>query len=361
MSKLNCTEVSLLERTIGQVVPADVEARAKARARLEQLTMPYWALGRLLDLSEDLAGMTSSMNPTVDRKVVVTMAGDHGVTAEGVSKYPSEVTPQMVYNFVAGGAGINALARQAGASVVVVDMGIAADLSDLADAGKIVSKRVGPGTKNMAVGPAMTREEALRSIEAGIEVALDLGPATDVFGTGEMGIGNTTPSSAIVAILSGASVSDVTGRGTGIDDAQLQHKIAVIEKSIKINKPDPNDPIDVLAKVGGFEIGGIAGLILGAASMRKPVVIDGFISTAGALIAYALCPASADYMISAHNSVEQGHRIALGILGKKPLLDLEFRLGEGTGAALAMNIVEAAVRVLTDVATFEEAMVSEAE
>lgn len=361
MSKLNCTEASLLERTIKQVVPANVEARAKARARLEQLTMPYWALGRLLDLSEDLAGMTSSMNPAVDRKVVVTMAGDHGVTAEGVSKYPSEVTPQMVYNFVAGGAGINALARQAGASVVVVDMGIAVDLNDLAEAGKIVSKRVGSGTRNMAIGPAMTREEALRSIEAGIEVALDLGPTTDIFGTGEMGIGNTTPSSAIAAILSGASVSDVTGKGTGIDDAQLRHKIAVIEKCIEINKPDPGDPIDVLAKVGGFEIGGITGLILGAASMRKPVVIDGFISTVGALIAYTLCPASADYMISAHNSVEQGHRIVLGILGKKPLLDLQFRLGEGTGAALAMNIVEAAVRVLTDVATFEEAMVSEGE
>ena len=323
--------------------------------------MPYWALGRLMDLSEDLAGMTSSMCPPVDRKVIVTMAGDHGVTAEGVSKYPSEVTPQMVYNFVAGGAGINALARQAAASVVVVDMGVAGDLSELASAGKIVSKRIAPGTRNMAAGPAMTREEAVRSIEAGIEIALKMGSTTDIFGTGDMGIGNTTPSSAIVATLSGTAVSDVTGRGTGIDDGQLQHKIAVIEKCIEINRPDPSDPMDVLAKVGGFEIGGIAGLILGAASMRKPIVVDGFISTAGAMIAHALCPSSADYMIAAHNSVEQGHKIALGILGKKPLLDLGFRLGEGTGAALAMNIVEAAVRVLTDVATFEEAMVSKAE
>lgn len=207
----------------------------------------------------------------------------------------------------------------------------------------------------------MTREEAIRSIEAGIEVALELGATTDIFGTGEMGIGNTTPSSAIVATLSGTAVSDVTGHGTGIDDEQLRHKIAVIEKCLEVNRPDPGDPMDVLAKVGGFEIGGIAGLILGAASLRKPVIIDGFISTAGALIAHALCPSSADYMIAAHNSVEQGHRIALGILGKKPLLDLGLRLGEGTGAALAMNVVEAAVRVLTDVATFEEAMVSEAQ
>lgn len=361
MSLLNRTGVSLLERTIEQIVPCDAEARAAARARLEQLTMPYWALGRLMDLAEDLAGMTSSMCPPVDRKVVVTMAGDHGVTAEGVSKYPSEVTPQMVYNFVAGGAGINALARQAGASVVVVDMGVADGLDDLVASGKIISKRVGLGTKNIAVGPAMTREDAVRSIEAGIEVALELGSTTDIFGTGEMGIGNTTPSSAIVATLSGVQASDVTGRGTGIDDEQLRLKVAVIQKCLDVNKPDPNDPVDVLAKVGGFEIGGIAGLILGAASMRKPVVIDGFISTAGALIAHALSPSSADYMIAAHNSVEQGHRIALGILDKKPLLDMGFRLGEGTGAALAMNLVEAAVRVLTDVATFEEAMVSKAE
>ena len=356
----NRTEVGLLKSTIEQIVPGNAEARAKARTRLEQLTMPYWALGRLMDLSEDMAAITGSMNPAVERKVIVTMAGDHGVTAEGVSKYPPEVTPQMVYNIVAGGAGVNAISRQAGASVVVVDMGVATDLSDLAAAGKIISKRVGAGTANMAAGPAMTREDAIRSIEAGIEVALELCKTTDIFGTGEMGIGNTTPSSAIVATLSGSPVADVTGRGTGIDDEQFQLKVTVIEKCIAVNKPDKSDAIDVLAKVGGFEIGGIAGLILGAASMKKPVVIDGFISTAGALIAQALCPSSADYMIAAHNSVEQGHRIALGILDKKPLLDLGFRLGEGTGAALAMNIVEAAVRVLTDVATFEEAMVSEA-
>jgi nicotinate-nucleotide--dimethylbenzimidazole phosphoribosyltransferase len=237
-------------------------------------------------------------------------------------------------------------------------MGVAADLSDLA--GKIISKKVGPGTKNMAVGPAMTREEAIKSLEAGIEVALELGPSVDVFGTGDMGIGNTTPSSAIVAALTGAPVATVTGRGTGISDDEIKLKIEVIEKSLAVNKPDKNDGLDVLSKVGGFEIGGIAGLILGAASLRKPVVVDGFISTAGALIAHSLAPVSAEYMIAAHRSVEQGHRIAQEHLGKQPLIDLDLRLGEGTGAALAMNFLEAAVRVLTEVATFEEAAVSDA-
>jgi nicotinate-nucleotide--dimethylbenzimidazole phosphoribosyltransferase len=353
--------MSLLDETLKRIKPQDTDARAKARARLDQLTMPHWALGRLMNLAEDLAGMTGSIRPPVASKVIVTMAGDHGVTAEGVSKYPSEVTPQMVYNFVRGGAGINALAGQAGAKVLVVDMGVAADLSDLASSGKILSRRIGPGTENMAKGPAMSREEALKAIEAGIAVALDLGASTDLFGTGDMGIGNTTPSSAIVALLSGTSVREVTGRGTGIDDGQLEHKIEVIQRAIDVNRPDPRDALDVLSKVGGFEIGGIAGLVLGCASLRKPVLVDGFISTAGALIAQRLCPAAGDFMIAAHRSVERGHRVALAALGKEPLLDLDMRLGEGTGAALAMNLVEAAVRILTEVATFEEAMVSKAD
>jgi len=282
------------------------------------------------------------------------------VTIEGVSKYPSEVTPQMVHNFVIGGAGINALARLAGARVMVVDMGVAADLSALAAAGKILSKRIGPGTGNIAVGPAMTRDEARRCIEAGIEVANELAASTDLFGTGDMGIGNTTPSSAIVAVMTGSPVEQITGRGTGIDDGQFQHKVKVIKQSLAVNRPDSADALDVLAKVGGFEIGGIAGLILGAAALKKPVLVDGFISTAGALIAYGLEPKCAEYMISAHRSMEQGHRVALQHLGKQPLLDLDLRLGEGTGAALAMHFVEAAARILTDVATFEEASVSKA-
>jgi nicotinate-nucleotide--dimethylbenzimidazole phosphoribosyltransferase len=352
--------VSLLEQTIAAIVPQDPKARAAAKARLDQLTMPHWALGKLMDLAIDLAGMTGSIRPPVARKAVVTMAGDHGVVAEGVSKYPQEVTPQMVLNFVAGGAGINALARLAGASVVVVDMGVAGDLSALAKAGKIISKRVAAGTANMAIGPAMTPAQARQAIEAGIEIAQSLADKTDVFGTGDMGIGNTTPSAAIVAVLTGTSVADVTGRGTGIDDGQLAHKVAVIEKALKVNRPNPKDGLDVLAKVGGFEIGGIAGLILGAAARKKPVVVDGFISTAGALIAQSLAPHSAAYMIAAHRSMENGHSHMQRQLGLSPLLDLNMRLGEGTGAALAFNLVEAAARVLTEVATFEEASVSKA-
>jgi nicotinate-nucleotide--dimethylbenzimidazole phosphoribosyltransferase len=245
--------------------------------------------------------------------------------------------------------------------VVVVDMGVAGDLRALAAAGKIRSQRLGAGTENMAKGPAMSREDAIRSLEAGISIARELTGDTDLFGTGDMGIGNTTPSSAIIAVLTGSRVEEVTGRGTGIDDAQLRQKIAVIEKALELNRPDPSDAIDVLAKVGGFEIGGIAGLILGAASMRKPVLVDGLISTAGALIASVLEPASAEYMIAAHRSVERGHLAALRYLNKEPLLDLDLRLGEGTGAALAMHLVEAAVRILTEVASFDEAAVSTAD
>ena len=352
--------MSLLKETIAAIVPQDTAVRAQAHRHLEALTTPYWALGRLLDLAEDLAGITRSLHPPISRKTIFTMAGDHGVVAEGVSRFPQEVTPQMVYNFVAGGAGINALARQAGASVTVVDMGVAADLCELADAGRIVSRRIGPGTKNIARGPAMSRQEAVRAIEAGIEIARKAAPTLDVLGTGDMGIGNTTPSSAIVAAFSGAPVAQVTGHGTGIDAGQFDRKVAIIERALAVNTPDPTDGLDLLAKVGGFEIGGIAGLCLGAAALRKPVVVDGFISTAGALIAHSLCPAAAEYMIAAHRSVERGHHIALQLLGKQPLLDLDLRLGEGTGAALAMNFLEAAVRVLTEVATFDEAGVSQA-
>jgi len=353
--------MDLLKKTVDGIVPQDRGWRAKARIRLEQLTMPHWALGRLMDLAEDLAGITRSIKPTVQRKTIVTMAGDHGVTVEGVSKYPSEVTVQMVRNFVAGGAGINALARLNNARVVVVDMGVAGDLSDLAQAGKIVSRKIANGTQNISIGPAMSVDEAVKCLGAGIEIAAELAATTDVFGTGDMGIGNTTPSTAIVAALTGCRVAEVAGRGTGIDDTQLKHKIEVIEKSLGVNKPNPSDGIDVLAKVGGFEIGGIAGLILGAASQRKPVIVDGFISTAGALIAQALSPKCTDYIIAAHCSIEPGHRAMLGRLGKYPLLDLELRLGEGTGAALAMNLVDAAVRVLTEISTFEEASVSKAD
>jgi len=350
--------VGYLEATFREIYPQDASFRDLAVARLEKLTMPHWALGDLMDLAVDLAGMTRSLTPPVKRRKVVVMAGDHGVTAEGISKYPPEVTAQMIHNFVNGGAGINALARQAGAEVVVVDMGAAADLDDLARDGRIISRKIGSGTDNMARGPAMSRTNAVLAVEAGIELAMKLGPDVDVFGTGDMGIGNTTPSAAIAAVLTGKEVAAVTGRGTGLDDDQLEHKIRIIEQSIKVNQPDPRDGLDVLAKVGGFELAGIAGLIIGAAAQRKPVVVDGFISTAGALIAYSLEPFVRDYIICAHRSVEPGHRFMHEKLQRQPMLDLNLRLGEGTGAALAMNLVEAAARILTDVATFEEAGVT---
>jgi nicotinate-nucleotide--dimethylbenzimidazole phosphoribosyltransferase len=353
--------MSLLQTTLARIAPQDTAWRTNAKQRLDQLIMPHWALGRLMDLAVDLAGMTCLMSPPVARKTIVTMAGDHGVAVEGVSKYPQEVTPQMVMGFVSGMAGISALSRLAGARVIVVDMGVAADLSSLAKAGKIIDKKIALGTANIAVGPAMTREQAVRAIEAGIEVVEQLAETTDVFGTGDMGIANTTPSTAVVATLTGLSVADLTGRGTGIDDEQFARKIAVVQKAMAVNQPDPNDALDVLAKVGGFEIGGIAGVVLGAAARRKPVVVDGFISTAGALLAHAICPAACDYVIAAHRSAEQGHRAMHARLGKEPLLDLGLRLGEGTGAALAMNLVEAAQRILTEVATFDEAHVSKAE
>jgi len=349
-----------LENILHDFPRIDMGARAAARARLEQLTMPHWALGRIMDLAEELAGMTGEMPPPVAHKAIVTMAADHGVTARGVSGYPREVTVQMVHNIVAGGAGINALARLGGIRVVVADLGVAGDLSELVKTGKIIDKKIAPGTQDMTVGPAMSRAEAVQAIEAGIEIARELGPQTHIFGTGEMGIGNTTPSSAIVALYARTSVGEVTGRGTGIDDQRLSHKVAMIEQAIGENAPDLTDPLDILAKVGGFEIGGIAGLILGAAAQRKPVLVDGFISTAGALIAAHIEPLAREFMIASHRSLEPGHRIALECLGKRPLLDLDLRLGEGTGAALAMHLVEAAARILTEVATFAEAGVSQA-
>lgn len=352
------TGLSFLDATFRAIFPQDSAYRQQAEERLNQLTMPHWALGDLMDLAVDLAGMTRSMRPEVSRKKVVVMVGDHGVTAEGVSRYPAEVTTQMVHNFVRGGAGINALARQAGAGVCVVDVGAKDDFAQLVREGKIIAKKIGRGTANMAFGPAMTRTHAVMAVEAGVEVANQLAAEVDVFGTGEMGIGNTTPSTAIAAVFTGKKVAELTGRGTGIDDARLRHKIAVIEKALAVNKPNGKDGLDVLAKVGGFEIGAIAGLIIGAAAQRKPVIVDGFIATAGAMIACSLEPFVRDFIICAHRSVEPGHGALLEKLQRRPLLDLNLRLGEGTGAALAMQLVDAAVAILTEVATFAEAGVT---
>jgi len=352
--------MSLLQQTIHAIEPQSQKFRKLAEERILTLTMPRWALGRVLDLAVDLAGMTGSLNPLVKQKNIVLFAGDHGILAEGVSDQPKEVTVQMVYNFIARGAGINILAANAGAGVTVVDMGVNGSLQDLVDAGKIISKKVAWGTENFSLGPAMTREQAVAAIEAGIEVAHQLSPSTDIFGTGEMGIGNTTPSSAIIAVMTGtADIASVVDRGAGLAIEKLPTKINAIKRGIERNRPNPADGLDVLHKIGGYEIGGIAGLILGAAALKKPVVVDGFISTAGALIAHSLRPAAADYMIAAHGSMERGHQPMLDILNKTPLLDLNLRLGEGSGAALAMNIVDAAVAILTQMATFSSAGVTD--
>ncbi|MDP7449452.1 MAG: nicotinate-nucleotide--dimethylbenzimidazole phosphoribosyltransferase [Candidatus Latescibacteria bacterium] len=347
-----------LETTLAAIEPADAGTRARAVERLEQLTMPHWAMGRLLDLAADLAGMTASLAPPVRRRAVVVMAADHGVTSQGVSQYPADVTPQMVRNFAAGGAAINAMARTAASDLVVVDMGVDGDLADLVQSGAVLDHRIAAGTADLSLGPAMSPEQARACVEAGIAVAADLASTNDLLGTGDIGIGNTTPSAAIAACISGLPADQVTGRGIGIDDARWAQKVATVQRALEVNAPDPTDGLDVLTKVGGFEIGGLAGLILGAAAHRRPVIIDGYISTAAALIATLLSPAAADYVILAHRSAESGHVAMCDHLGRQPLLDLDLRLGEGTGAALAMPLVEAAARLLTEVATFAEAAVS---
>jgi nicotinate-nucleotide--dimethylbenzimidazole phosphoribosyltransferase len=346
-----------LDRVLKAIRPLDETAMAAARARQDALTKPQGSLGRLEELSIQLAGIQGKTMPQIKTKAIITMAGDHGVVAEKVGNWPQEVTAQMVYNFLRGGAGINVLGRQVGARVVVVDMGVATDLKSHPE---LLSRKVAFGTKNMALGPAMTREQAVNAIETGIDVInAEAAKGLDIVGTGDMGIGNTTASSAVCAAITGEAAEKVTGRGTGINDKQLKHKIAVVKRALEVNHPDPNDPVDVLSKVGGFEIGGLAGVMLGAAAHRIPVVIDGFISGAAALIATTLAPQLKGYLIAAHVSAEAGHQLLLKHLGLTPLLNLEMRLGEGTGAALGIFLAEAAARILSEMATFAEASVSE--
>ncbi len=338
------------------IKPVDEKWYAVAQKHLDNLTKPMGSLGRLEEFAGRLVAITENNIARIGKKAIFTFAGDHGVTAEGVSAYPKEVTPQMVLNFLRGGAGINVLARHAGAEVVVIDIGVDYDFEGIDG---LIHMKVVKGTKNFCKGPAMTREEAVKSIRAGFDLAEAYATkGYGIFGTGDMGIGNTTPSSAIAAVLTGKTVAEVTGKGTGISDAALKRKMEVIERGLAVNRPDPADPIDILAKVGGTEIGGIAGLILGAAAKRIPVVVDGFISTAGALIAYCLEPKTKDYMFAAHNSVEIGHKVMLDKIGLKPILDLDLRLGEGTGAALAMLMIGAGAKIYTEMATFGDAGVS---
>lgn len=345
-----------LEDLISSIGPLDEAAMQSAASRQDVLTKPRGSLGRLEELSIRVAGMTGNALPRLHDKAVLVMAGDHGVVAEGVSAYPQDVTPEMVLNFLHGGAAINVFAHQAGARVVVVDMGVAADLP--ADPSLIVRK-VAHGTANLAMGPAMTRAQATESILSGAEIAeAEIARGVDLLATGDMGIGNTTPSAAIAVALTGSPVEEIAGRGTGVDDAGLDRKIAAIRRGLEVNRPDPADGLDLLAKVGGFEIGGLAGAILAGAAHHKPVIIDGFISTAAAMIAVCLAPQARNYLIAAHVSEERGHRIMLDWLHLQPLLELNMRLGEGTGAVLAMNIVEAACLALSEMATFDEAGVS---
>ena len=347
-----------LSEIVSQIQPPDESAMAQARARQDGLTKPPGSLGRLETLSIQLAGILGESCPTIQHKVIVTMAGDHGVVAEGVSAYPQEVTAQMVANFVRGGAAINVLARHVGARVVVVDMGVAADVSMYPE---VVVKKIAPGTGNIALGPAMSREQAMCALIAGAEVVeSEIEQGLDILGVGDMGIGNTTPSAAIAAAMTGHAPAEVVGRGTGLDDAGLARKVAVVEKALAMNRPDPTDTLDVLAKVGGHEIGGMAGAMLAAAAHRRPVVVDGFISTAAAMIAVGLAPQLRPYLIASHRSQERGHGVMLEWLGLQPLLDLDLRLGEGTGAALGIFLAEAACKVLREMAPFEEAGVSKA-
>jgi nicotinate-nucleotide--dimethylbenzimidazole phosphoribosyltransferase len=350
-------ELEPLAPWLAQIGPLDAYAMAFAQARHDHLTKPPGALGRLEDLAVQLAGITGRPRPHVGHKVVVVMAGDHGVVAEGVSAYPQSVTGQMVLNFLAGGAAINVLARQAGARVVVADLGVAADIPPWAG---FVDCKVAAGTANMARGPAMSRGQARQALRAGAEVVeQELLQGLDILGVGEMGIGNTTAAAAIAAAFTGQDPADLVGRGTGLDDAGLARKVAVVRRALAVNHPDPADGLDVLAKVGGFEIGGLAGAMLAAAAHRRPIVVDGLIATAAAMVAVTLAPGLRPYLIAAHKSMEPGHAAMLAWLGLTPLLDLDLRLGEGTGAALGIMLVEAACRILDEMATFDEAGVDD--
>ena len=347
---------SSLPQILKEIKPLDEKVMKQARARQDELTKPRGSLGQLENLSIKIAGIKGEITSGFEHKAIIVMAADHGVVSEGVSLYPQEVTRQMVFNFLNGGAGINVLARFVGARVVIVDMGVVGGFEPHPN---LICKMIDFGTRDMAKGPAMTREQALDAIQAGIDVVEgEIARGLDIVGTGDMGIGNTTASSAICAVITGEPVEKVTGRGTGLAGEQLIHKVEVIQKALELNRPNPKDPADVLAKVGGFEIGGLAGVMLGAAAHHIPVVIDGFISGAAALIAAGLAPGLRDYLIASHMSAESGHKILLEHLGLSPLLDLGMRLGEGTGAALGMVIVEAAVKTLAEMATFGEAGVS---
>jgi nicotinate-nucleotide--dimethylbenzimidazole phosphoribosyltransferase len=353
-----------LEHALPSIPALDEVAMDAARRHLDRLTKPPGSLGRLEELVVLLAGITGRVDAPLGHRRIVLAAGDHGVTAQHVSAYPSGVTAQMVGNFVAGGAAINALAASIGATVTVVDVGVAGPLPPVTDrgaiGGRLVLARLRDGTADLSEGPAMSRRDAVSAIEVGLRVVEDVRERErlDVLGVGEMGIGNTTSASAIVAAFTGLPADRVTGRGTGVDDATLRHKVRIVERALEANHPDPGDPIGTLAALGGFEVAALVGLIVGGAAARVPVILDGFITGAAALVADALCPAIAGHLIASHRSVEAGHAAVLERLALRPLLDLDLRLGEGTGAALAMPLLVAAGRMRDQMATFDSASVA---
>ncbi|CAM3929253.1 nicotinate-nucleotide--dimethylbenzimidazole phosphoribosyltransferase [Paenibacillus alkaliterrae] len=344
-----------LAETIKKIKPFNEESASLADHHSDRLTKPPGSLGKLESIARQLAGISGQLWPDLSRKAVIVMAGDHGVCEEGVSAFPQAVTPQMVMNFLNGGAAVNVLARQAGADVVCVDIGVNADLAHE----RLVCRKIVRGTANMAKQPAMTREETVQAILVGIEVVNEqVKQGFRLFGTGEMGIGNTTASAAITTVLTGLSPEESVGRGTGINDAGWLNKVDVVKRAIELNQPDASDPIDVLAKVGGAEIAGLVGVIIGAAANGCAVVIDGYISSAAALVASRLAEQSKPYMIASHLSQEKGHLKLLESIGLSPMIQLEMRLGEGTGAVLCFHFIDAALHLMQEMATFESAGVS---
>ena len=347
----------MLAEVLKQIREPDAAVAAETQRRLDRLTKPQGSLGRLEELAVQYCAITGERKPAVPRAMVFTFAADHGVVDEGVSAYPRDVTAQMVLNFLRGGAGVNVLARHAGIEVRVVDIGVAHDFGAVAG---LINRKVMKGTRNMLHMSAMDRSTAEQALMIGVELADDaVRQGIGLIGTGEMGIGNTTASAAIAAVMTGEAAHAVTGMGTGIDEQGRARKISVIERTLDRHRPDRHDALDVLAKVGGLEIAGMAGLILGGAAAQVPVVLDGFIAGAAALIAVGLQPRCLPYLVASHRSVERGHRVVLDKLDLKPLFDLDLRLGEGTGACLGMGLVQAAIKVLTEMATFDEAGVSE--
>ena len=346
-----------LQDILGDIEPVDNSLSVKIQARLDDLTKPPGSLGRLEEIAMKYALAKATDRPVLNKKKVFCFAADHGVAAEGVSAFPVEVTPQMVYNMLGGGAAINVLSRYTGADLDVVDMGVN---HDFADHPSLRKHKVRYGSANMAQGPAMTIGEAAQAVMTGATLAREAREhGYDLLATGEMGIANTTPATALFAVLLDLPVECVTGRGTGIDDKTLDHKITTIKQAIKVNSKNLATPLETLAALGGFEIAGICGLVLGAASVGMPVVVDGFISSAGAVAAMKLSCQVSDYLFFSHLSNEQGHKAVMSKLGARPILDLDLRLGEGTGAALAMQVIESSVKIYNEMATFSSAQVSE--